>query len=44
MVLVRWVLSVPVNRPDASRYWVRLPLPKKLFEVALPVVRPLASR
>jgi hypothetical protein len=37
------VVWLPVSRPDASRYCVRLPLPEKLFEVALPVVRPLAS-
>ena len=39
-----WVLSVPVNRPEASRNWVRLPLPEKLLVVALPEMRPLASR
>jgi hypothetical protein len=39
-----WELSVPVNRPEASRYWVRLPLPKNLLVVALPAMRPLASR
>jgi hypothetical protein len=44
MVLVPWEVSVPVNRPDASRNWVRLPLPEKLLVVALPDVRPLASR
>jgi len=44
MVPVPWEVSVPVRRPEASRYWVRLPLPVKLLVVALPDVRPLASR
>jgi hypothetical protein len=44
MVPLPWELSVPVRRPEASRNWVRLPLPEKLLVVALPDVRPLASR
>jgi hypothetical protein len=44
MVPLPWELSVPVNRPEASRNWVRLPLPKNLLVVALPAMRPLASR
>jgi hypothetical protein len=39
-----WVISVPVRRPEASRNWERLPWPANLLVVALPVVRPLASR
>ena len=44
MVPLPWELSVPVSRPEASRNWVRLPLPKNLLVVALPSMRPLASR
>ncbi len=35
---------LPISRPEASRNWVRLPLPANPLVVALPVVRPLASR
>ncbi len=44
MAPVPWELSVPVSRPEASRNCVRLPLPKNLLVVALPAMRPLASR
>ena len=38
------VVWLPVDRPEASRKLVRLPLVPLVREVALPVVRPLASR
>lgn len=40
----RWVVSVPVSRPEASWICVRELLPANLPVVALPVSRPLASR
>jgi hypothetical protein len=38
------VFVVPVERPEASQYWVRPPLPATLLVSALPVIRPLTSR
>ena len=38
------VVWLPVDRPEASRKLVRLPLVPFAREVALPVIRPLASR
>ena len=39
-----WVVSLPALRPEASRKSVRLKLPVDGPVLALPVVRPLASR
>ena len=39
-----FVVWLPVDRPEASRKTVRLPLVPFVRVVALPVIRPLASR
>ena len=44
VVLTPWVVSLPLRRPVASRNCVRLPFPENLLVLALPDMRPLASR